>query len=164
MQTSEITGHLVFEPNFSYITGEKQLFICRSVIVDLENHTEGGTGIPNLHMIVCFGTKAKYVAEHCKKGQLVTVKGRFLNHNYKDYNGTKHYTDFFLVTEINTLQEDMENNAKERELSKEHALDYMGLNYMREHGYSMIDERVYLNYEDLFEEVAKCYPSISIKM
>lgn len=149
MQISEIAGILVLEPGFSYITEDEQLFLCRSVISDC-HMPNGRQDVQNLHILVCFGDKARYMAQNCKQGQMIHAKGRFLNWNYTDYNETRHYTEFFLAEEIKTISEENAAMQKEPENTVQSS-DDDALCYMKEKGYSVIDESIFARLEEVMQ-------------
>ena len=61
--------------------------------------------------ITLWNDLAKHVAEYCKKGDLIAVKGRLQNNNYEKEDGTKVYSLTVVAEKVTFLQNKKESEA-----------------------------------------------------
>ena len=64
-----------------------------------------------------WGKIAETTAEYCKKGDLIGVQGKVLNHNWEDDKGNKHYDYNFMANNVTFLQ--TKSNDEDREKQQE---------------------------------------------
>lgn len=124
MNYSIISGILAVEPRLTFCAGirdrdGKQLIMCRTRI-EVERYSDGVNVNEELmtkdsFAITAFGKKAERLATNFQKGSWLMLFGKFRNYDYTDANGTRHYTNFFLVNQLESNIELLSSNLNLKE-------------------------------------------------
>lgn len=77
---------------------DKQAYICKFVLCTSRNSIDGIKY--DFFQCVAFDSAARTISERFSKGIKVTAVGKFVNHVFKDENGTRHLSDVLLVEQM----------------------------------------------------------------
>ena len=107
MNLSVINGRLVTVPKINIINiGSDTIGLCCFTIASLDGEFDN-TKQNDLHQenfdffeCVAFNGCAQRIAENFGKGSKLLCRGRFKNHSFEDVNGTKHFTQVFVVESV----------------------------------------------------------------
>lgn len=106
MNISMLAGRLCTVPQLSLIPlEEKTVCACKFVIAvcdgifDYEDETQTQSMDEKVDFFQCvtFDNAASMINGNFMKGSKIICAGKFCNHKFEDVNGTKHFTNIFLV-------------------------------------------------------------------
>jgi len=156
MNISMVSGRLVTIPKINIIQlGNESIALCCFTIAAIDGvfcETTKDLENENVDFFECvaFNECAKSIAENFIKGSKIICRGRMKNHNFTDYNGTKHFTQVFVIESIEPG--DTESSLK-KVTSKPKRVDlnvisdikdiYYIFSNVCENGYLCIDENDY---------------------
>lgn len=146
MQSVTMSGWLKLEPELKCISKDNvQVFICRCLL-KVGRFTKDGF-VFDYFQTTCFGKRAEYMAKACHKEDKVVVKGEFRNFNYKDGNGTKHYTNYLLINDIEVEKGITKKTKAENDVPNAYdsanGISESEVSFMMENGFMPIDEAVF---------------------
>lgn len=141
MQSTMMLGRIAMEPAFKIVKKEdKEIHICRSLIAVHRYDYVKKKSVADFFQTVCFGNKAEYMAKAFSSGDKISLTGEFRNYNYKDVNGTKHYTNYILIRNL----ERVFGNEKGKEDSVGlYNQDDMDISFMVENDFLLISEDMF---------------------
>lgn len=94
MNSVELTGHLVRDPEVRYTSGSQKAVATFTIAVDRPQRQDSGEKQTDFPRITVFGKQAETCEKYLKKGRLVAIQGRLHTGSYQDKNGnTVHTTD-----------------------------------------------------------------------
>ena len=143
MQSTMMSGYIAIAPVFRIIQKEdKEIHICRSLVAVHRYDYTKKASVADFFQIVCFGSKAEYMAKAFEKGDRISVSGEFRNYNYKDINGTKHFTNYVLVR---NLEKNYGNGKKKEEEAAVglYTQDDMDISFMTSNEFLLISEDMF---------------------
>ncbi len=141
MQSMMMLGRVAMEPAFKIVKKEdKEIHLCRSLIAVPRYDYIAKKSVADFFQTVCFGSKAEYMAKAFSNGDRIALTGEFRNYNYKDCNGTKHYTNYFL---IRNLERVIGSEKKKEDSAGVYNQDDMDLSFMAENDFLIISEDMF---------------------
>ena len=98
MNTIIIMGRLTRDPEIRYSKDSKAIARV-SIAVDRRFKQEGQPEA-DFFNLVGFGKTAEFIEKYFHKGMKALVSGELRNNNYTGKDGTKYYTDYFIISSI----------------------------------------------------------------
>lgn len=97
-----LVGRLTKDPELVKLEGKNN---CR-VTLAVKRAFKNPDGIYESDFINCtvWNVIAERVCEYCKKGDLISIKGRIQNNNYTDKNDNKIYTYEIIAEQVSFMQ------------------------------------------------------------
>lgn len=105
-----LVGRLTKDPEMTKASGLDQ---CK-VTLAVKRQFKNSNGVYETDFITCtiWNVIASRVCEYCKKGDLISLKGRIQNNNYLDKDEKMVYTYDIIAEQVSFLQKDS-NDKKE---------------------------------------------------
>ncbi len=105
-------GRFTRDPEILY--GEQQAIKCVKVDIAVPREFSLSDDDPTADFFHCvaFKASAKFIAQHCKKGDRVAIRGRFQNNNFTKSDGSKVYGDQLIIDKIEFAQTKPDQNEE----------------------------------------------------
>ena len=94
MNSVQLVGRMVRDPEIRYSTGENATASCRFTVAVNRRYKNKETNQYDADFIGCvsFGATSEFINKYFKKGDFISINGRITTGNYVNKDGVKVYT------------------------------------------------------------------------
>ena len=92
MNSVELIGRLVRDPEVRYTSGSQMVVATFTIAIDRPQRQDGGEKQTDFPRITVFGRQAETCEKYLKKGRMVAIQGRIQTGSYTNKNGDTVYT------------------------------------------------------------------------
>ena len=92
MNSVELIGRLVRDPEVRYTSGSQMAVATFTIAIDRPQRQDGGEKQTDFPRITVFGRQAETCEKYLKKGRMVAIQGRIQTGSYTNKNGDTVYT------------------------------------------------------------------------